>query len=538
MRPIHRTLIPFLAAATVATAASPALADFDLTILHINDFHSRIEPINGSDSTCSTKDEAAKKCFGGIARLRTAIEQHKGDGPNVLILDAGDQFQGSLFFTTYKGRDAAEFMNMLGFEAMATGNHEFDDGPATLADFVNRIHFPMLMANADLTAEPNLKAGILPSTVVTKGETKIGIIGLTPRDAAELSSPGRNIRFEDAAPAVTREVARLQDQGVTKIVLLSHSGYEEDKRLAAAVDGIDVIVGGHSHTLLSNTDRKAAGPYPTMVKGPSGREVPIVQAASYGRYLGELHVTFDDAGNVVKAEGQPILLDASIPEDAEFKARVAELAKPLEAVRNEVVGKVAGPVDAARENCRIAECQMGDLVADAMLDRVKDQGVTIAIANGGGLRASIDGGDVTMGEVLTVLPFQNTLATFKLKGSEIVAALEAGVSQVQDLAGRFPQVAGLQIDWSPQTLPNEGRIKAVRVKAGDAWVPIDPAATYGVVSNNYMRNGGDGYAVFAEKAADPYDFGPALETVVIDYLAKQPATYQPYTDGRIKNLDR
>ncbi|GGE07357.1 multifunctional 2',3'-cyclic-nucleotide 2'-phosphodiesterase/5'-nucleotidase/3'-nucleotidase [Aureimonas endophytica] len=527
----------FLLLAGTMLATLPAKADYALTILHINDFHSRIEPINKTDSTCTPKDEEAKACFGGIARLKTAIDAHRKDDANILLLDAGDQFQGSLFYTTYKGRDAAEFMNHIGFEAMAVGNHEFDDGPPTLADFANRIHFPLLTANIDLSGEPDLKAGILPFTVVEKGGEKLGIVGLSPRETPELSSPGKALVFEDPIPAARRAVAALEEQGIDKIVLLSHSGYETDKRIAAAVDGIDVIVGGHSHTLLSNSDKAAAGPYPTLVKNPSGREVPIVQAASYGKYLGEVHLVFDDAGNVTSAKGDPILLDASIAEDAEFKARVAELAKPLEEMRAKVVAKVAGPVDGNRDTCRLGECSMGVLVTDAMLDRVKDQGVSIAIMNGGGLRASIDEGDVTMGEVLTVLPFQNTLATFRLKGAEIVAALENGVSQVQDRAGRFPQVAGLQIDWSPQGVAGENRIRAVRVKSGDAWVPIDPAATYGVVSNNYMRTGGDGYKVFAEKAVDAYDYGPTLETVVIDYLAKQNGAYQPHVDGRIKTVD-
>ncbi len=176
------------------------------------------------------------------------------------------------------------------------------------------------------------------------------------------------------------------------------------------------------------------------------------------------------------------------------------------------------------------ECPMGNLVADAMLDRVKDQGVTIAIQNGGGLRASIDEGEVTMGEVLTVLPFQNTLATFEGSGAMIINALENGVSQVEEGAGRFPQVAGLKYTWDPAAEPGS-RIVEVMVAEGDGFVPIDAAKTYLVVTNNYMRNGGDGYRMFRE-GQNAYDFGPGLEVVVADYLAAQ-GPYEPYTDGRI-----
>ena len=169
---------------------------------------------------------------------------------------------------------------------------------------------------------------------------------------------------------------------------------------------------------------------------------------------------------------------------------------------------------------------MGNLVADAMLARVKDQGVEVAIANSGGLRASIDGGDVTMGEVLTVLPFQNTLSTFRVSGEVLVAALENGVSQIEEVKGRFPQVAGISFTVDPAA---EVGARVSNVMVGGA--PIDPAKVYGVVSNNYVRNGGDGYKMFRD-ASDAYDFGPDLADVTAEYLAEQ-GPYTPYTDGRI-----
>jgi 5'-nucleotidase len=166
-----------------------------------------------------------------------------------------------------------------------------------------------------------------------------------------------------------------------------------------------------------------------------------------------------------------------------------------------------------------------------MLDRVRDQGIQIAIQNGGGLRASIDAGEVTMGEVLTVLPFQNTLATFQLSGADVVAALENGVSRLADGAGRFPQVSGLKYTFDAAAEPGS-RISDVMVMEDGAFVPIEAEKVYGVVSNNYMRGGGDGYDVFATGGMNAYDFGPGLELVVADYLAAN-MPYTPYTDGRI-----
>ncbi|WP_244492635.1 bifunctional UDP-sugar hydrolase/5'-nucleotidase [Aureimonas sp. AU22] len=325
---------------------------------------------------------------------------------------------------------------------------------------------------------------------------------------------------------------------MTKIILLSHSGYEIDKRLAAEVPNIDVIVGGHSHTLLSSTDPKAAGPYPTLVKRPDGRDVPIVQAYAYSKYLGKLTVTFDDEGHVTKADGAPILLDASVPEDEAVKARVAELAKPLEEIKAQVVAEAAAPIDGQRDTCRVAECEMGNVVADAILDRTKNQGTTIAIGNGGNVRASIDAGPITMGEVLTVLPFQNTLATFQLSGAEIRRALENGVSKVEEGAGRFPQVAGIQFDWSRKGAPGVERVRAVRVRnAAGEWVPIEPEGTYTVVSNNFLRQGGDGYDVFERDARNAYDFGPNMEDAVIAYLQNGNSPYKASTDGRIREVE-
>ena len=174
---------------------------------------------------------------------------------------------------------------------------------------------------------------------------------------------------------------------------------------------------------------------------------------------------------------------------------------------------------------------MGNLVAEAMLDRVKDQGITIALQNGGGVRASIDAGPVTMGEVLTVLPFQNTLSTFQATGADVVAALENGVSQIEEGAGRFPQVAGLKYTFDPAR-PAGSRVSDVLVRGpGEAWVPIDPVATYGVVSNNYVRGGGDGYKVFLA-ATNAYDFGPDLADVMAEYMAAN-GPFTPFTDGRI-----
>lgn len=508
--------------AILALSAGAAVADFSLTILHTNDMHSRIEPISRFDSGCDEEDNTDGKCFGGSARLATAIATAKARADNWLLVDGGDQFQGSLFYTFYKGKVAAEMMNKNGYDAMTVGNHEFDDGPEVLRDFVNSTNFPILMSNADISAEKSLNGAIQKSTIIAKGGERIGLIGLTPQDTDELASPGKNVIFTNPSDAVQEQVDLLTAQGVNKIIVLSHSGYAVEKRVAAETTGVDVIVGGHSHTLLSNLDDRAEGPYPTMVG-----DTAIVQARSYGKYLGELKVVFDDEGVIQSAVGEPILIDRFVSEDLDTKARVKELAQPLEEIRSSVVASASGPIEGDRTICRAEECPMGNLVADAMLERVKDQGIQIAYANSGGIRASIDGGDVTMGEVMTVLPFQNTLSTFQTKGQVIIDALENGVSQVEEGAGRFPQVAGMAFTWDSAAEPGS---RIVEVTVGGE--PIDPAATYGVVTNNYVRNGGDGYKMFSSDAMNVYDFGPDLADVLAEYMAEI-APVNPMVEGRI-----
>jgi 5'-nucleotidase / UDP-sugar diphosphatase len=509
------------ATAMLALSSGMAQADFNLTILHTNDFHARFEPINKYDGPCATEENTAGECFGGTARLVNAIKDAKARTNNYILVDGGDQFQGSLFYTYYKGKMAAEMMNMLGYDGMTVGNHEFDDGPEVLAGFMDEINFPILMSNADISKEPLLADKLAKSAVIERGGEKVGLIGLTTEDTPELASPGENIVFTDSVAAVQGEVDLLTAQGVNKIIVLSHSGYRVDQMVAENTTGVDVIVGGHTNTLLSNTSDRAEGPYPTMVK-----QTAIVQAYAYGKYLGELNVTFDDDGNVTEASGEPILIDAAVVEDEGTVARIGELAKPLEEVRSKVVAETADVIEGDRTVCRAQECTMGNLIADAMLARVKDQGIDIAIQNSGGIRSSIDAGEVTMGEVLSVLPFQNTLSTFQVSGAQILEALENGVSQMEEGAGRFPQVAGMTFTVDPAAEAGS-RISDVMI-AGE---PLDPEKTYGAVSNNYVRNGGDGYAMF-KTAENAYDYGPDLADVTAEYMAAN-APYKPYTDGRI-----
>jgi 5'-nucleotidase/UDP-sugar diphosphatase len=534
---MKRILLGATALTLCAGFSSAAHADFTLNILHINDFHSRFDPITGTDSNCDAETDAAGECFGGIARLKTIIDDTRAkyaDG-NSLLLSAGDNFQGSLYYTTYKSKVVSDFFNQMGFDVVATGNHEFDDGPEEFMKFIEAAEFPIIGGNFDVTRDENLRGKIKGSFVIEVGGEKIGIIGATTEDTPEIAAPGDDIEFTSVIDYVRGASEALDAAGINKIILLSHIGYTVDQQVAAALPLVDVIVGGHSHTLLSNTAEGAAGPYPTMVTNPEGVEVPVVQANQYGKYLGDIAITWDDSGTVISAEGEPFLIDASVVGNADFASQLAELVGPIEEMTSQVIGSATAPLEGAREVCRAMECSMGNLLADAILDRVADQGATIAFQNGGGIRSSIDAGEITVGDVLTVLPFSNTLATVQISGADVIEALENGVSDVENGAGRFAQVAGLKYSFNLAE-PAGSRVSGVLVKGeGDAWVPIDEDATYTIVTNNYVRGGGDGYGTFAE-GENPYDFGPPLEQVVAEYIAKLGGEYTPYTDGRITEI--
>lgn len=529
---MKKLLLGATALTLCAGFSTAAQAEFTLNILHINDFHSRFDPITGSDSNCDAETDAAGECFGGIARLKTIIDdtRAKYETGNSLLLSAGDNFQGSLYYTTYKSKVVSDFFNQMGFDVVATGNHEFDDGPEEFLKFIEAAKFPIIGGNFDVTKDEGLRGKIEGSIVLDIGGEKVGIIGATTEDTPDIASPG-DVEFHDVIQYVRGASEALDAAGVNKIILLSHIGYNEDLNVAASLPLVDLIVGGHSHSLLGSMEG-AVGPYPTMVTNPEGVEVPVVQANQYGKYLGDIAITWDDDGKVIKAEGEPFLIDASVTANEDFKTQLAELAGPIEEMTSQVIGSTTDKLEGAREVCRVQECSMGNLLADAILDRVADQGATIAFQNGGGIRSSIDAGEITVGDVLTVLPFSNTLATVQISGADVIEALENGVSDIENGAGRFAQVAGLKYAYT-LSKPAGERVSDVMVKGeSDTWVPIDEEKTYTIVTNNYVRGGGDGYGTFAE-GENPYDFGPPLEQVVAEYLAKLGGEYTPYTDGRI-----
>jgi 2',3'-cyclic-nucleotide 2'-phosphodiesterase (5'-nucleotidase family)/DNA-binding beta-propeller fold protein YncE len=503
---------------------------YRLTVLHTNDFHGRVDDW-----------ESWGSIYGGSARIAMTANQFRAAQDNVLLLDAGDQFQGTLYYRLFKADIVTITMNALGYDAMAIGNHEFDDGPSELARLIDGAEFPVLSANIDASAEPLLAGKIAPSAVLTVSGEPIGVVGLTTPETENISSPGDNVVFNDPAASVQPVIDDLTAQGIDKIMGLTHLGYNEAVALAEAVTGLDVIVGGHSHTYLHTGDEDAAGPYPTVAEASDGNPVLIVSANEWGKYLGYLDVTFAGDGTVSHFSGYPLLMDDSVAQDPAIQSIITPTYKvPVEELMNTYVGTTTLelPLSVGGERiCRTGECLLGNLVTDAMLWKVNtldpDNPYDIAFQNGGGLRAGIDAGPVSVGEVLEVLPFGNTMATFEITGTHLMDALESGVSKLGGTSGtgRFPQVAGMRFTLEPDAQIGS-RILSAEVLSGTSYVPLDEDTVYKVVTNNHIRGGGDGYDAFEEFAINPYDGGPPLEDAVMDYLsAFSPVT--PVIEGRI-----
>ncbi len=500
---------------------APAAGAARIALLHLNDFHSKHEGVAEGGSNCRD----GRPCLGGAARLAGAVRDARADaaaaGRASLLLDAGDEFMGSLFYTVHRGAAEAAVGRAIGTAAMALGNHEFDHGPENLARYLAQLPIPVLSANLDTSREPHLRDRVARSAVLDAGGTRIGVVGLTTPDTAGSSSPGPNLRFTDPLEATERAIFDLRRDGVRTVVVVSHLGLPADRRLAAEVAGVDAIVGGHSHLLLADGLPGAVGPHPLLVAGRD-RDVRIVQAGAHGRYLGRLDLDLAPDGRVAAHGGAVRAIDATVAEDPAVAAVVATYAAPLAEMRRRPVGTALGPFPEAA--CRTGECALGNLVAEAMLAGTPR--ADAAIMNGGGLRAPLSEGTVTLGDVLAVLPFVNTAATLTIRGGALREALENGVSRLPAPAGRFPHVAGMRVILDPDAPPGR-RVREVTV--GGAL--LDPDRAYRIVTNDFMRRGGDGYAAFRE-APEAYDDGPPLEDVVADHLAAR-GPVAPRLDGRI-----
>ncbi|MDZ8141136.1 MAG: 5'-nucleotidase C-terminal domain-containing protein, partial [Nostoc sp. DedQUE04] len=310
----------------------------------------------------------------------------------------------------------------------------------------------------------------------------------------------------------------------------THIGINADRELAHQVNGIDVIVGGHSHTPLGNMPG-AVAPYPIIEKSSDGHKVLIVTDWEWGKYLGDILVSFDTKGDVISWQGSPEPVSKDISPDLAFEEKLQQFAAPIEALRQKVIGETSVTLDANRIIIRTQETNLGNLITNAMLDKIRPDGAQVAIINSGNIRTSIPAGNVTLGQVLEVLPFGNTITRLDLTGTQLKQALENGVSKIEDGEGRFLQVAGLRFEWNPTATVGD-RVLSIQIQNSDgSYKPLAANSTYRVITNNFLLSGGDGYEVF-KSGKNQVDTGFLLADVVIDYIASHSPVNQQ-VDKRI-----
>ncbi len=490
--------LPIIAA--LHCAALPARAAEKLTILHINDFHGRVFPL-------SDKQADGMRPMGGAAYLAAMIETERARNPRgVILLSAGDMFQGTPISDVFQGRPVLEMMNGLHFDAMTLGNHEFDWGRTALAGTIKNAAFPMLSANI-VDRAGNFLSGVRPYIIVQRKGIKIAVIGLTTPETvyATKAENVRDLTFLDPVAVLPRLLTEVKRKGAVLVVLLTHLGLDEDKRLAASVEGVDVIVGGHSHTVVTD---------PVTV----GRTL-IVQAGFYGLYLGVLELTIDErTGRIETATTQGELKAVSAGPHDPFDGQVARIADGYREKTGAIFRQVVGEAGVALTRHADRESVLGDVVADAMRESA---GTEIAIQNSGALRADIPAGRITMEQVYTALPFDDVLVAMDLSGAALLGLCEKSIARNKGML----QVSGMEVRYHAG---GAGKKWGTEVRVNG--VPLDASRMYRVVTNDFLVAGGDRVGGFREGRNVTY--GGAVRDAFIAYL-KRHSPLAPRTEERV-----
>ncbi|MBN1504184.1 MAG: 5'-nucleotidase C-terminal domain-containing protein [Candidatus Eisenbacteria bacterium] len=461
-----------------------------LTIIHLTDLHGAL--------LAEDTDGATRRPVGGAAVVASYIKAEKlralaEAGAEVLLVASGDMMQGSAVSNLSGGAAVISVMNELGFEACAIGNHEFDWGTGVLAERVKQAEFPFLSANIFLGDGAERPAWAPPSTVVRKGRLKIGIIGATTEETPVVANPRMlvGLRFDKPAPVVNRVAADLRKEGADVVVVLSHLGGAQDEdgsltgpvaEFAAQLKGVDAVLDGHSHTVAAGV----VNSIPVMISGSHGRRLGVMKLevvcdALQGSGTGQRpRAGARCTTRLVEQDVKPTFGDSVEPDKA-TAAVVDSYSRKFAAEIDRVVAVASVPISTGRQ-----ESALGNLVADVMREAA---GVDMAFTNAGGIRAGLDAGPVTIGEIFRILPFDNTIVTMYLTGEQVRKLLEEGTS-----SRGVVQVSGLRFSCR-QDDPAGERVKSIWLEDG---TPLSPSGRYLVATNDFMAAGGDRFTTFKE----------------------------------------
>jgi 5'-nucleotidase len=543
-----------------------------LRLFHINDTHSHIDASPLHVTVPQIASEPVELLAGGYSAIHSFVRRERAlareAGLPTLFLHAGDCFEGSLYFTLFKGRADVALLNRMRVDAMAVGNHEFDRGDGLLAKFTKKANFPLLAANlsireGDEGASPLAKAGAklvrhdhgIGNAYIVKdaGGTKVAIFGLSLAAMHDIACPSEGLSFLEPVAVAKAVVAHAKANGIELIILLSHLGIEGDRAVAQSVSGVSLIVGGHTHLLqgdFSALGLDSPGPYAETVNG-----IPIIHAGYNALAVGMCDVSFDSQGTVMSLAGSNKLL-LSARDIKSYKqigqtgrARGADLYSFLKA-RNDIAfvepdatferlvqrrfgsevlrfGRDAIATVAKNYSYqRIGRCGDKDsactVVAEAMLhyaDR-HGRGSDVAIINAGAVRGAIPSGKLTALDVYgRLLPFPIALCRIELPGSRIVEAIEGAIANAlfqPGGTGSFPHTANLIFEYTA----GEGRAVLenvqVRARGGSEFVPIEPSARYSVLVSSYMAKGKEGYGALAD--GEHHLFDALIADALVGYL--------------------
>ncbi|XP_072160266.1 apyrase isoform X1 [Bemisia tabaci] len=473
----------------------------EVSIIHFNDFHARFEPVNPVTGGICEKG-AANTCMGGFARMHAKILELKNQEPNSLVINAGDVSTGTLWYNLFKWNVTAEFMNLLPVDAQIIGNHEFDiDGPKGVLNYLSLLQStPTVLSNVDCTKVPDLLKYLSKWIIVNKNGLRIGIVGYVAKMFPTLENTG-DLIFEDEVEATNKAIKELRDHYVDVVVAISHTGYLEDVRVARQGLDADIIVGGHSHTFLYTgtpplPSDKPAGPYPKVITQQSGRKVIIVQASAFSKYVGFLKVKFEKVAGqfqVSSWEGNPILLDKTVRTHPFIEEKLQPWRSDVEIIGSRVVGKTLVDLDATNAVCHSGACTIGKLITDAMVHEYTKQRegrswtrASVAVLHAGGIRTSIPHGNITFGNILTLLPFEDRFGIAELSGRHFKEILEFSVELHHS---PFLQMSGVKATFD-MTKPTGERVSDILVRCSDCSVPtyepLLPYRYYRIIMSQFM----------------------------------------------------
>jgi len=537
-------------------------------LLHVNDTHSQFTP-----RTYALRfpglDLPVPVPLGSVAKMASLVRQARERHPHVLFLHAGDMVQGSLYYTLFHGQAEARVFNAMGLDVMAAGNHEFDRGSDGILSLLDHAGFPVVSANTDVSGDPDLAGRIAPYVIKEVDGVPVAVIGLLTPDLARISSPPDTLRMHPVIETAQKTIDRLTARGIRIIILLTHIGYDQDRQLGKSVTGADIIVGGHSHTLLGNfkdLGLAGEGPYPTVVTAPDRADVLVVHAWKHTRLLGRLSVNFDGDGRIIAYQGSPCLI-AGMPfpdqdeqpldpgtreqartavgreagiclaeDDPAVAAVAGSYAEKVAELGNTVVGRATQPLPHIRVPDRTMPegSAIAPLVAESLKRKVNRNGfnVDIALQNAGGVRTGVPAGDITIETVYDLLPFENSLVIFGMTGLRIISLLEDALSSIFDeqrFFGGFPYAAGLRFRVDSKA-DKGARVSGCQVMdESGIWRPMNREETYRVVVNSFLAGGGDGYTAF--DGLEGHDTGFIDTQAFLEYVSAEKMLHSQARDS-------